>query len=178
MKRRTLGRVAVAIAVALVGVGIGASTTPASAAAVCARGHICFYQNPWYRGSMSDQTNTLIFGSGKIGDFRNKRYFNGANLNDSISSVVNNTSQCIALYSDIDFQSNIPAFKRLFGTGSPNVYLVIGPKTSVVFDHVLDKTILRDIFNDRFSAAAVNSRSTHPDVCNKIGHHNWAPVYL
>ncbi|XVU22634.1 peptidase inhibitor family I36 protein [Actinoplanes sp. CA-054009] len=138
--------------------GLVGTVAPAQAAATCPQGHICFFQNTSFTGSMSDQTNPLIYGSQKIDVFWNSHYTNGQNINDSISSVVNNTGSCIQLnanfYQDQGNWRNTP-IQPWSG------YVAIGPQTSVSFDQRSSWT-----FGDIMSSASANR-------CH-VGAHSWA----
>ncbi|MFB7600908.1 peptidase inhibitor family I36 protein [Streptomyces sp. NPDC056160] len=131
-----------------------ATGTPASAAASCSG--VCFYEGYWYSGQKSDQTKTLVSGSGQIQRFTNSHYQNGANINDSVSSVVNNTGYCLKLYYDFDFQHNVQGSDSKRG-------MIIGKYTSVVLDGNTDSA-----FNDRFSSVR---RVTCDGIHGRYG--NW-----
>ncbi|MFH8220020.1 peptidase inhibitor family I36 protein [Streptomyces sp. NPDC018057] len=118
-----------------------AGTAPATAASGC--NGICFYEGYGYSGQKSDQTKTLVNGSHQIKRFTNSHYQNGADINDSVTSIVNNTDKCLKLYYDFDFQHNVQGKDRDRG-------LVIGKYTSVVLDGHTDGR-----FNDRFSSVTV-----------------------
>jgi hypothetical protein len=125
--RRT-NRIAATVVGAVLAAGaalVGAGSTPAWALAVCPTDHVCFYQDFHdnggtlsFAGTMSDQNNALIDhpttvfaawtdanvgADGKISDFRNSHYTNGDGLNDSVSSIANNSNHCLFLLGDINF---------------------------------------------------------------------------
>jgi hypothetical protein len=158
MKSTRTRALAVSAAV-IVGAGaaIALASTPALAAATCPQGHICFFENTNFTGSMSDQTNALIYGKGKIDVFWNSHYTNGDNLNDTVSSVVNNTQSCIGLNANFYQQEG-----RWYGEDpkADTGYIDIGPQTSVSFDGDA-----RGRFNDLMS-------STETNQCN-VPAHQW-----
>lgn len=82
--------------------GIVALAQPAEAAAACPSGAVCFYQDYNGRGSISVQPR-LVSGSHQIADFRNSHYINGQNLNDSASSIINNSGRTLCLFANVNF---------------------------------------------------------------------------
>jgi hypothetical protein len=127
IKRFAVGGAAVAAAS---GAMVATGATPSYALATCPSGHICFYHDYSYlgngnytaAGTMSDQTNALqghpsvqqvewtnkkipASVNGKIGNFKNSHYTNGQGLNDSVSLVVNNSGDCLAVWPDANFES-------------------------------------------------------------------------
>lgn len=155
-------RVALAVGAAvLAGVGVATNAAPASAAATCPSGHICFFHDEDYRGSMSDRTAQLTGhyradgNDGTISDFRQYGYFNpsAGSLNDSISSIVNNSGSCLSLWGNVGFQ--VPG-------GHSNEVIVLSPYT---------RFNARDYeswyVNDKFSSAATYV-SWEPDCAKYI----------
>ncbi|MFF5075523.1 peptidase inhibitor family I36 protein [Actinoplanes sp. NPDC000266] len=67
------------------------ASSPAEAVYDCRTGEVCFYHDQNYRGTVAVIAGFAYKGA-KVNDFRNFRYTNGQNLNDSVSSIRNLTS--------------------------------------------------------------------------------------
>ncbi|MFJ5035834.1 peptidase inhibitor family I36 protein [Streptomyces sp. NPDC088560] len=120
---------------------------------------ICFYEDFSYAGDVSDQTKTLVKGPGEIHRLTNSHYQQShRDINDSISSVINNTDRCLQLYYDFDFGHNTQGDNQPFG-------MVVGKYTSVVLDSHTDVR-----FNDKFSSAQLVDCGSEENF-NKTG--NW-----
>ncbi len=74
----------------------------ASAAYECRGNQICVYQNANFTGSAR-----VLDPYAAYSDFRHLYYTNGANLNDSISSVQKNTDRCAAFYNDVNYSGTV-----------------------------------------------------------------------
>ncbi|MBZ9644359.1 peptidase inhibitor family I36 protein [Streptomyces sp. PSKA30] len=81
-----------------------ATGTPASAAYYCADNEVCFYDGADYTGTalvaVHDGYGNLVKkGTGQVlGDFSQLTFSDGRNANDRVSSVINNTGWCVAIY--------------------------------------------------------------------------------
>ncbi|MCZ4610302.1 peptidase inhibitor family I36 protein [Streptomyces sp. Lzd4kr] len=95
----------VAGAIVLVaGTGVGIFASSASAEAKCPQGKICFYHDVDNSGSMSLQER-LTSTPYSIYSFQHSHYTNGETLDNSASSVVNNSDRCLNLFPDPNFRS-------------------------------------------------------------------------
>ncbi|GAB3933393.1 peptidase inhibitor family I36 protein [Micromonospora vulcania] len=77
--------------------------TPSAAQAAhqCQQGYVCIYQHWNLTGSVAvlpELSPASGHFTGQAADFRNYHYFNGTNLNDSASSVINLTGQVVWFY--------------------------------------------------------------------------------
>ncbi|MBB2946587.1 hypothetical protein FB565_006355 [Actinoplanes lutulentus] len=70
----------------------------AQAAYTCRDGEVCLYQHYDKTGSVAVLLRNNS--AGEFEDFRNYRYTNGENLNDSVSSVVNKSNRGFWIYSE------------------------------------------------------------------------------
>ncbi|NMO56950.1 hypothetical protein HH310_37970 [Actinoplanes sp. TBRC 11911] len=82
--KRTRAILAAIGAPAIVAVGLAVAPTAANAAYTCGSGQVCLYKDINY-------TNTVRVFSGSISDFQFANYSNGTNMNDSVSSIINNS---------------------------------------------------------------------------------------
>ncbi len=95
----------VAGAIVLVaGTGVGIFASSASAEAKCPQGKICFYHDVDNSGSMSLQER-LTSAPYSIYSFQHSHYANGETLDNSASSLVNNSDRCLNLFPDPHFRS-------------------------------------------------------------------------
>ncbi|MFD8725085.1 peptidase inhibitor family I36 protein [Streptomyces sp. NPDC059629] len=97
----------------LVAAGI-ATEAPAQAAAVCPSNAVCFYQNSNLGGSMFKMPGSAVQ------RFSAYRYYNGANANDSASSVRNNTSRALTVFTNDNYKGvafSIPAHSTIYDLG-------------------------------------------------------------
>ncbi|MET8280472.1 peptidase inhibitor family I36 protein [Micromonospora sp. NPDC005174] len=135
MKRnRVLGSLVAAV-VATAGTLVAAA--PAQAAYQCQRGEVCFYEHNGGTGSVAVlATLSPRRGGGypnAVLDFRKLLYTNGKNLNDSASSVVNDTDFYLSVYENV-------------GGASPGKYVYLRPHSGGTFVDM----------NDMASAAALS----------------------
>ncbi|SNY25886.1 peptidase inhibitor family I36 protein [Paractinoplanes atraurantiacus] len=72
----------------------------AQAAYVCPANAFCMYKNLNATGTVSVQAALNTGASGYLEDFRNSHYSNGESLENSVSSVVNNTGGFVYLYDE------------------------------------------------------------------------------
>ncbi|MFG1914314.1 peptidase inhibitor family I36 protein [Micromonospora sp. NPDC048898] len=103
VKRRMIWSAPVAVATTILSLGFLPGT--AQAAYPCPTDWVCLYQNTNATGSASVQPRLNPASGGYVGvinDFRNSHYTNGASLQDSVSSIVNNTNQFVLLAEHIN----------------------------------------------------------------------------
>ncbi|MER5699951.1 peptidase inhibitor family I36 protein [Streptomyces mirabilis] len=101
----------------LVAAGI-ATEAPAQAAAVCPSNAVCFYQNINLGGSMFKMPGSTVK------RFSAYKYYNGANANDSASSVRNNTSRGLTVFTDDNYTGlayYIPAHSTIYDLRAPSL---------------------------------------------------------
>lgn len=67
----------------------------------CSAGVLCVYQNENWGGSKAQRSTT------NDGDWRNNTYANGANLNDSATSIFNNSSRSMRVFRDTGFGGHV-----------------------------------------------------------------------
>ena len=126
-KRAVLGG-AIGAAIAVAGSLIVAPAA-AQAAYVCRSGEVCIYQHWNLTGSVAVLPELRNGGSGKVADFRNHRYTNGENLNDSASSVINLSNRSFYIYSEGNYNL-YKSGRKLWVT--PGVTVNFGPNWSTV----------------------------------------------
>ncbi|SNY24977.1 peptidase inhibitor family I36 protein [Paractinoplanes atraurantiacus] len=108
MKLRTVLRSAAAAAVVLGG-SLAVTSSPAQAAWTCQAGYVCFYENANLTGSVAvlpELSMSSPSWPGQAADFRNYSYYNGHNLNDSVSSVINRTNRTLWVYEHGNFNQS------------------------------------------------------------------------
>jgi Peptidase inhibitor family I36 len=92
--------------VAVVAAGLSALAVQpafaASAAYTCQSNQVCFYKNANFSGTVfvpAEMNNR----DGGVSNFITKAFTDGTNVNDRVSSVVNNAGWCVGVYVDTDF---------------------------------------------------------------------------
>jgi len=82
----------------------------ANAAYLCGQGQICLYQNINETGSVAVEPrlnpDSPGFNPNGISNFQNSHYTNGQSLNDSVSSVENNSDYDLVLFENADYGGN------------------------------------------------------------------------
>ncbi|BCY09851.1 peptidase inhibitor family I36 protein [Actinoplanes sp. L3-i22] len=86
-------------------------SSPAQAAYVCAANEVCLYQDWGLHGSVK-VFRDLTPGNGIL-EFRNYSYTNGANLNDSVSSIYNRSGYTVVVWEDGDYNLTNPTRKSM-----------------------------------------------------------------
>ena len=105
MKLRTALSGAAATALLLAGT-LAATSSAAEAAWKCQVGYVCFYENFNLTGSAAVPGVLSMWSGawpGQAVDFRDYSYTNGADLNDSASSVINRTGLTLYVYEHGNF---------------------------------------------------------------------------
>jgi hypothetical protein len=187
IKRLALGAAALTAA-SSVAFATGTPSYASATLATCPNGHICFYKDFNYlgngqytpAGTMSDQTATLFKGAttfvgnwhhgeietiptyGKISNMQNSHYTNGEGLNDSISLVVNNSNECLAMFPDANFLVE----NNIYNGNNGTTITEFAPHTSkAMAGNVLGRN------NDGYSSAATVPRGDSRCVNVPVGHY-------
>ncbi|MEV4348216.1 peptidase inhibitor family I36 protein [Actinoplanes sp. NPDC049596] len=87
---------------------VAVSPAAAQAAWVCQSGYVCIYKDYDKKGTVAvlpELSPASGKYTGRAQDFRNYKYTNGDNLNDSASSVVNLTDRTLRVYEHGNYNS-------------------------------------------------------------------------
>jgi len=123
LKKRKILRSIVATVLAAAGfVAVGA--LPASAAYLCQDNQVCFYEGSYYTGTAFVPAEMASGGSGSVWNFQYRVFSNGTNANERVTSIVNNTGWCVAVYTRFGFYDDDGTESRA----------VIGPDKRVNLD--------------------------------------------
>jgi hypothetical protein len=79
--------------------------------------------------------------TGYAADFRNYTYTNGTDLNDTVSSVVNNSDADLLVYQDVKFVHARVLIRRNSGTTNLNNVQVFGNWGQVTEDRSIDNRV-------------------------------------
>lgn len=154
MNRRSI-LTGAAAAMTVVG-ALAVAPGPAQAAYTCGQQQVCFYKDYNATGTASVQARLNRSSGtafvGYIKDFRNSHYTNGETLQDSISSIVNNSDDDMLLYDEGNFGGPRVLIPRHSGLRNLDSGTVYGPNGKPV-------TYLYTL-NDRATSAAVGSCTT------------------
>ncbi|MFI5998729.1 peptidase inhibitor family I36 protein [Streptomyces sp. NPDC051362] len=113
MKKKAFGVLTFAALALSLGTTMAPQASAAPAAYTCASGQLCVYENANYTGSVYIVKDDLSdFNSAAL------HYTNGNPLQDSISSVINNTGQCVEFSTDSGFGGSHQYYTRYSRTAA------------------------------------------------------------
>lgn len=111
---------------------------------------------PWEEGVGGPTVGTTppqAGADGKIADFHNSHYTNGDSLNDSVSSIVNNSNHCLFMFGDSSFIIPPGHDKEGIEMGPHSTLFLVG----ATFGDVNDK------LSSAYTIAPGNAQCTVPD---------------
>jgi hypothetical protein len=91
----------------VVAAGLAIAPAAANAAYVCGSGQVCLYKDINFTGTVRVLTGT-------ISDFQFTNYSNGDNMNDTVSSIVNNSNKTFQGWHD----NNFGGLRAVVGAGA------------------------------------------------------------
>jgi hypothetical protein len=103
-RRRKARLTAAAAGLGLAVAGLTVAPPAAFANTPCPNGSICFYKDSNGGGAISVQAGLLVGNQNWIVNFQNSHYRDGSTLNDSVSSIINASAECLWVFPDAGFK--------------------------------------------------------------------------